>query len=151
MHRKIPVLSTGGWTRLGPILFSHKGLTLARQILHGPQTHRVMDSLWFGGPEWCFSGSNHLPLGTSPNLWDPVPCCAAHMVRKPQDGLSILRLQVSPLFYSTIRFGGDLICLQIWMGMVSLSCEKNVFRKVPILVLPLVFFSFHAVLSHQQK
>ena len=30
------------------------------------------------------------------------------------------------------------MCVQIWMGMVSfLSCEKNVFRKVPILV-PLI-------------
>ena len=54
-----------------------------------------------------------------------------------------------PLFYPTLKFGGDLICVQNWMGIVSFwvhqlwelsgeKNEKNVFRWVPIFVCFLV-------------
>ena len=55
-----------------------------------------------------------------------------------------------PLFYSTLSFGRDLICVQNWLGMFSFlsspvfgifwlkNMEKNEIRRVPILACFLV-------------
>ena len=45
-------------------------------------------------------------------------CPTEQKTRKPQDGLFILKIAGDFPFFSTLSFGGDLICVQNWMEMV---------------------------------